>query len=63
MTDSIRYSTKEILPILAKGGNNILDVGCGSGILLSEIEKYNANANLTGIDLNENAIDKLKEMY
>ena len=34
MTESIRNSTKGFLPIMARQGMNILDVGCGSGVLL-----------------------------
>ena len=62
MTDSIKYSTKGIIPILAKEGKNILDVGCGSGVLLSAIEEENKEAKLTGIDLNINAINNLKNI-
>lgn len=40
----------DMLPI--EKGDNILDVGCGSGYLLSKIKK----GNLTGLDLSENLL-------
>ena len=60
MTNSMNKSTKGIIPYLAKDGNNILDVGCGSGVMLKSLEKENSKAKLTGIDLNIEAINKLK---
>lgn len=61
MTESMKYSTKGLIPLLAKNSNNILDVGSGSGVMLKALENENKNANLTGIDLNIDAINKLKE--
>lgn len=60
MTDSMKFSTKGMIPILAKDGKNILDVGCGSGVLLTAIESENHKAKLTGLDLNIDAINRLK---
>lgn len=62
MTESIRNSTKGFLPIMARQGMNILDVGCGSGVLLYAIQEENPTAKLTGLDLNAEAIQKLSEM-
>lgn len=62
MTDSIKYSTKGLIPILSKEGTNILDVGCGSGVMLTAIENENKTAKLTGLDLNIDAINSLKEI-
>lgn len=61
MTESMKYSTKGLIPLLAKNSNNILDVGSGSGVMLKALENENKNAKLTGIDLNIDAINKLKE--
>ena len=61
MTESMKYSTKGLIPLLAKNSNNILDVGCGSGVMLKALEKENPKVKLTGIDLNIDAIKRLKE--
>ena len=61
MTESMKYSTKGLIPLLAKNSNNILDVGCGSGVLLKAIENENKKAKLTGLDLNIDSINKLKK--
>ena len=61
MTDSMKKSTKGLIPILAKEGKNILDVGCGSGVMLNALEKEMPNAKLTGIDLNIETINNLKK--
>ena len=61
MTESMKYSTKGLIPLLAKNSNNILDVGCGSGVMLKALEIENPNAILTGLDLNIDAINSLKK--
>ena len=53
MTDSMKCSTKGLIPFLASNGKNILDVGCGSGVMLSALENENNKSKLTGIDLKE----------
>lgn len=60
MTLSMKVSTKGLIPMMCSNSKNILDVGCGSGVLLNAIEEVNREAKLTGIDLNGEAIDKLK---
>ena len=62
MTDSMQCSTKGMIPYLAKDGKNILDVGCGSGVMLSALSLQNKKSKLTGIDLNVEAIKKLKQL-
>ena len=60
MTESMKYSTKGLIPLLTKNSNNILDVGCGSGVMLKALEMENPKAILTGLDLNIDAINSLK---
>ncbi len=43
--------------------NNILDVGCASGILTSQIAKLFPNAKVTGVDLYKDAIQYAKKKY
>lgn len=59
MTESMKYSTKGLIPLLAISQNNVLDVGCGSGVMLNALETENPKVQLTGLDLNEEAIKKL----
>ena len=61
MTESMKYSTKGLIPLLAKNGKNILDVGCGSGVMLNALESENEGSYLTGLDLNIDAINNLKQ--
>ena len=60
MTESMKYSTKGLIPLLVKSQKNILDVGCGSGVMLSALEEEIQGVNLTGLDLNIEAINKLR---
>ena len=60
MTESMKCSTKGLIPSLAKDSNNILDVGCGSGVMLKALEEENPKATLTGLDLNIDAIKSLE---
>ena len=62
MTESMKVSTKGLIPVMCYARENILDVGCGSGVLLKAIEEINPNASLTGIDLNGESIKKLMEL-
>lgn len=61
MTESMKYSTKGLIPILLKNSSNILDVGCGSGVMLEALDSEIENVKLTGLDLNKDAIDSLKD--
>ena len=60
MTDSMKVSTKGLIPFLTKDDKRILDVGCGSGFMLEALEISNPNAELTGVDLNLEAIRRLE---
>lgn len=42
---------------------NLLDLGCGTGLELEEIFRLYPNINVTGIDLTEVMLDKLTEKY
>ncbi|ADZ19593.1 tRNA (cmo5U34)-methyltransferase [Clostridium acetobutylicum] len=42
---------------------NILDLGCGTGLELDEIFKINNTVRVTGIDLAENMLRKIKEKH
>ena len=61
MTESMKYSTKGLIPLLAKNSKNILDVGCGSGVMLRALENENPKARLTGLDLNIDSLRKLRK--
>ncbi len=61
MTESMKKSTKGLIPLLVSDSKNILDVGCGSGVMLKALENENKTVKLTGIDLNKDAINNLKE--
>lgn len=50
--------TAEQLPI--SSGSRVLDLGCGTGLELSEYFKRNANAVVTGIDLTSGLLQSLK---
>lgn len=60
MTDSMKVSTKGLIPFLTKDDKSILDVGCGSGFMLKALEMSNPTAELTGVDLNLEAIRRLE---
>lgn len=43
--------------------NELLDIGCGTGLELESIYERFPHVNVTGIDLSENMLHKLKEKY
>lgn len=49
---------KKFIPLQA--GVSIVDFGCGNGKILSEIYKINPQANLTGLDVSQAAINQAK---
>ncbi len=57
MTQSISQSSKGLIPFFAAGCKQILDVGCGSGILMNAIQAVNPDARIMGIDINQSAVD------
>lgn len=49
--------------LLPKNAETILDLGCGTGLELDEIFKINPSINVTGIDLTQAMLDKLKQKH
>lgn len=49
--------------LLPEGANELLDLGCGTGLELDEIFKINPFINVTGIDLTQAMLDKLKQKH
>ncbi len=47
----------------AKNVKKLLDLGCGTGLELDEIFKINPHIQVTGIDLTEEMLDKLKKKH
>lgn len=45
----------------AKGANSFLDVGCGTGELLSSVEKTGQFSDINGIDISETALTQAKQ--
>ncbi len=62
MTDNLNTSTKGLIPGMVTESKSVLDVGCGSGVLMEAIEKTNPKIRITGIDINQESIDKLKAL-
>lgn len=57
MTQSISQSSKGLIPFFTSKCKRILDVGCGSGILMNAIQAVNPEASIVGIDINQSAVD------
>jgi cyclopropane fatty-acyl-phospholipid synthase-like methyltransferase len=49
--------------LLPNGVNELLDLGCGTGLELDEIFKINPFIKVTGIDLTKAMLDKLKQKH
>lgn len=49
--------------LLPQNANEILDLGCGTGLELDEIFKIKPFIKVTGIDLTKKMLDKLKQKY
>lgn len=56
--DILTYGKNLLLKELVRG-NSVLDVGCGAGVLLEELEKKGKK--VTGIDISEKAINAAKK--
>ena len=58
MTNSIGNSSKNMLAILIGDSKSVLDVGCGSGVLIKAISTINPSIRMVGIDINQAAVDE-----
>lgn len=53
----------KLAELLPKDINTLLDLGCGTGLVLDEILKVMPNIKVTGIDMTKEMLDKLKEKH
>lgn len=53
---------REVISELSWKGKSVLDVGCGTGLICSEIAKRGA-ANVLGIDFSEGGIDEAQRLH
>jgi ubiquinone/menaquinone biosynthesis C-methylase UbiE len=53
----------KLASLIPRNINNILDIGCGTGLELNEIFRKLPQINIVGIDLNERMLEKLKQKY
>lgn len=61
MTESMKQSTKGLVPFFARFSKCVLDVGCGSGVMLQALLD-NGIEKVIGIDINREAIKKLRKL-
>lgn len=54
---------EKMAELLPKEANELLDLGCGTGLELDEIFKIKPLINVTGIDLTQAMLDKLKQKH
>ena len=54
---------EKMAQLLPKDAQNIVDLGCGTGLELDEIFKVHPDIHVTGIDLTQAMLDKLKEKH
>lgn len=56
MTTSFSVSSKRLIPLYITG-KKVLDVGCGSGVLMKELLSYRPNIDIMGIDINKKTVE------
>jgi len=61
--EGCREAYIELARLLPEDAENLLDLGCGTGLELDEIFKKYPRVRVTGIDLTQAMLDKLKEKY
>ncbi|MDR1334004.1 MAG: DUF86 domain-containing protein, partial [Holosporaceae bacterium] len=54
---------RELAQLIPSNTQTLLDLGCGTGLELEEIFKFNPNIHVTGIDMTPAMIDRLREKY
>lgn len=54
---------EKMAQLLPENAQNIVDLGCGTGLELNGIFKIHPDIHVTGIDLTQAMLDKLKEKY
>lgn len=54
---------RKMSELLPKSTENLLDLGCGTGLELDEIFKTHKNIKVTGIDLTQAMLDRLREKH
>ncbi len=60
MSDSMKKSTKGLIPYFCRGKKRILDVGCADGTMMYALKQADPQCSVTGIDMNKNAVEHLK---
>lgn len=53
--------TASLLPV--QSGASVLDLGCGTGLELGEYFRLNPSAEVTGVDLSEGMLQRLREKF
>lgn len=61
--EGCRDGYKVLAENVSKNTENIIDLGCGTGLELDEIFKLNPNISVTGIDLSEEMLGELKRKH
>lgn len=61
--EGCKDSYVKMAELLPQDANEILDLGCGTGLELDEIFKTKPFINVTGIDLTQAMLDKLKQKH
>lgn len=57
------HKLTQVLKLLPKNSRRILDIGCSSAVLTSEIAKIRPQSRITGLDSYKNAIDFARSKY
>jgi 2-polyprenyl-3-methyl-5-hydroxy-6-metoxy-1,4-benzoquinol methylase len=53
----------EIVPLIPEGPNNILDLGCGTGVFGRKLKEQNKARELVGVEIFEDAADEAAKCY
>jgi SAM-dependent methyltransferase len=61
--EGLRDAYAEVARLVPENAGTLLDLGCGTGLDLEEIFKLHPDISVTGIDLTQAMLDKLREKY